>query len=96
MTNSQPTQSTNEASRITPKSTKIQESRQELSRPVAVSFVAQAVLLDVMAIISVLSGTPLLLVILSMIAQGIYLLIDAHRAEISLKESDRKSRRSEL
>ncbi|MBD1838926.1 hypothetical protein H6F78_23465 [Coleofasciculus sp. FACHB-64] len=54
-----------------------------LKKASAVSFVIQAGLIDIGGIISVMSGTSLPLVILMMLAQGVYLIIDAHRAEKS-------------
>lgn len=54
-----------------------------LKKASAVSFLIQAGLIDIGGIISVMSGTSLPLVILMMLAQGVYLIIDAHRAEKS-------------
>lgn len=56
-----------------------------LKKTSAVSFLVQAGLIDIGGIISLVSGTPLLLVILMMLAQGVYLIIDAHRAQKSAK-----------
>ncbi|MBD1895732.1 hypothetical protein [Coleofasciculus sp. FACHB-129] len=54
-----------------------------LKKASAVSFLVQAGLIDIGGIISVMSGTSLPLVILMMLAQGVYLIIDAYRAEKS-------------
>jgi hypothetical protein len=62
-----------------------------LQRIIAVSFVAQAALMGVKGNLDVLSGKSPLDVIPSMLAQGIELILKAHRAEKGIKESDRKS-----
>jgi|GEM_PF-6533203 hypothetical protein len=46
----------------------------------ATSFIIQATCIDAIGVASILSGIPLMLVILLMIAQGTYLIIDAHRS----------------
>jgi hypothetical protein len=91
MTNSQPTKSTNEAK--PPKSSKSQGKQQKfLQRIIALSFVAQALLIGVQGNLDVFSGKPVLDVIQGMIAQGIELIIKAQRTEASLKETERKPR----
>ncbi|WP_155806175.1 MULTISPECIES: hypothetical protein [Planktothrix] len=46
----------------------------------ATSFILQAFCIDAIGVASLLSGISLALVILLMIAQGTYLIIDAHRS----------------
>jgi hypothetical protein len=62
-----------------------------LQRIIAVSFVAQAALMGVKGNLDVLSGKSPLDVIPWMITQGIELILKAHRAEKSIKESDSKA-----
>jgi hypothetical protein len=87
---SAPTKLTNQ-----PELTKIDKSqgRQQkfLPRIIAVSFAVQAALIGVRGNLDVLSGKSPLDVIPSMLAQGIELILKAHRAEKGIKESDRKS-----
>jgi hypothetical protein len=90
MTNSQPTKSTNETQRT--KSSRSQHKQQKfLQRIIAVSFAVQAALIGVRGNLDVLSGKSPLDVIPSMLAQGIELILKAHRAEKGIKECDRKS-----
>ncbi|CAD0229264.1 hypothetical protein [Planktothrix agardhii] len=56
---------------------KIYNPNQRLS---GASFIIQATCIDAIGVASILSGIPLMLVILLMIAQGTYLIIDAHRS----------------
>jgi hypothetical protein len=87
---SAPTQSTNQ-SEFT-KIDKSQDKQQKfLQRIIAVSFVAQAALIGVRGNLDVLSGKSPLDVIPSMLAQGIELILKAHRTEKSLKQRNRKS-----
>lgn len=91
MTNSQPSKSTNKTKYT--KNNKSQDNQQKfLQRIIAVSFAVQAALIGVRGNLDVLSGKSPLDVIPSMITQGIELILKAHRAEKSIKDSDRKSR----
>ena len=87
MTNSQPSKSTNKTEQT--KITKGQGKQQKLlERFIAVSFVVQAALIGVRGNLDVLSGKAPLDVIPWMITQGVELILKAHRAEKSIKESD--------
>ncbi len=78
---------------ITAKADKtVQSDRQTfLQRIITVSFVVQAALIGVKGNLDVLSGKSPLDVIPSMFAQGVELILKAHRAGKNLKECDRKS-----
>lgn len=90
MSNSQPTQSTNET--LPTQSDKSQGKQQKfLQRIIAVSFVAQAALIAVQGNLDVLSGKSPLDVIPLMLTQGVELILKAKRAEKSLKKRDRNS-----
>ncbi len=88
---SAPTQSANQ-SEPTEIGKSQDKQRKFLQRIIAVSFVAQATLIGVTGNLDVLSGKSLLDVIPSMFAQGVELILKAHRAEKTLEKSDRNSR----
>ena len=86
---SAPTKSTNEA-KYTNTHNSQEKQRKLLQRLIAVSFIALASLIGVRGNLDVLSGKSPLDVIPSILAQGIELILKAHRTEKSLKESARK------
>lgn len=60
-------------------------SKKSTQKPSAILFVIQAVLIVALGINSAVSGTPRLSVIVQMTAQGVNLIINAHRAQNSSK-----------
>jgi hypothetical protein len=72
-----------------PKKHQPEANKNFLRHAIALAFAVQALFIGVRGNLDVLSGKSPLDVVPSMLVQGIELILKAHRAEKSLKESDR-------